>query len=74
MRYEDRAYSLADLNTVDLFLSYWDGNRDIAHTLISFGFGGTNATLVFKICRFCGVSYRFVDQIWEEIATEESAR
>ena len=31
-----------------------------------------NTTLVFKICRYCGVSYRYVDQIWEEIATEES--
>lgn len=29
-----------------------------------------NATLVFKICSFCGVSYRYIDQIWEEIATE----
>ena len=31
-----------------------------------------NTTLVFKICRYCGVSYRYVDQIREEIATEES--
>ncbi len=31
-----------------------------------------NTTLVFKICRYCGVSYRYVDQIWEEIATVES--
>ena len=31
-----------------------------------------NTTLVFKICRYCGVSYRYVDQIWEEIATDES--
>lgn len=31
-----------------------------------------NTTLVFKICRYCGVSYRYVDQIWAEIATEES--
>lgn len=33
-----------------------------------------NTTLVFKICRYCGASYRYVDQIWEEIATEESDR
>ena len=31
-----------------------------------------NATLIFKMCRFCGASYRYVDQIWEEIRTEES--
>jgi uncharacterized Zn-finger protein len=29
-----------------------------------------NATLIFKTCSYCGVSYRYVDQIWEEIATE----
>ena len=31
-----------------------------------------NATLIFKMCRFCGASYRYVDQIWEEIRIEES--
>ena len=30
-----------------------------------------NATLIFKMCRFCGASYRYVDQIWEEIRVEE---
>lgn len=30
-----------------------------------------NATLIFKTCSHCGISYRYVDQIWEEIATEE---
>jgi hypothetical protein len=30
-----------------------------------------NATLIFKTCSYCGISYRYVDQIWEEIATEE---
>jgi hypothetical protein len=29
-----------------------------------------NVTLVFKNCSYCGVSYRYVDQIWEEIAVE----
>jgi hypothetical protein len=37
VRYEDRAYSLAGLRTVDLFLSYW-GSPWIAHTILSFGF------------------------------------
>jgi hypothetical protein len=31
-----------------------------------------NATLIFKTCSYCGISYRYVDQIWEEIVTEES--
>jgi len=29
-----------------------------------------NATLIFKTCSYCGISYRYVDQIWEEIASE----
>jgi hypothetical protein len=37
VRYEDRAYSLARLRTVDLFLVYW-GSPWIAHTILSFGF------------------------------------
>ena len=35
---------------------------------------GTNTTLVFKICRYCGASYRYLDQIWEEIGTEPQQR
>ena len=33
-----------------------------------------NATLIFKTCSYCGISYRYVDQIWEEIATEEAGQ
>ncbi|MDP6666957.1 MAG: hypothetical protein QF357_06115 [Dehalococcoidia bacterium] len=33
-----------------------------------------STTLVFKICRFCGISYRYVDQTWEEIWTEGQER
>ncbi len=36
--YEDRTYDLSALESVDLFLSYWDGNRAIAHMMVSFGF------------------------------------
>ena len=42
VRYEDRTYNLADLDTVDIVLSYWDDNRNIAHSLVTFGFGGTD--------------------------------
>ncbi|MCS5641762.1 MAG: hypothetical protein NZ807_00700 [Dehalococcoidia bacterium] len=34
----------------------------------------SNTTLVFKICSFCGASYRYVDQVWEEVPVEESGR
>ena len=32
--WDDRTYSLRELETVDLFVSYWDGNTAIAHTLV----------------------------------------
>lgn len=38
VRYEDRVYDISELSRVDLILSYWDGNRSIAHMLLSFGF------------------------------------
>lgn len=37
--YYDRALSLSDLQTIDFFLVYW-GSPHIAHTMLSFGFGG----------------------------------
>ncbi len=38
-RWEVRSYQLDDLESVDVFLSYWS-NPAIAHTLVSFGFNG----------------------------------
>lgn len=39
VRYENRRYDLEKLKTVDFLISYW-GPRSIAHTMMSFGFGG----------------------------------
>jgi hypothetical protein len=36
--YYDKSYDLNQLESVDYILSYWDGNRAIAHTILSFGF------------------------------------
>ncbi len=36
-RWETRSYDLADLTTLDLFMSYWAG-PEMAHVLLSFGF------------------------------------
>jgi hypothetical protein len=41
VRHYDRTFDLANLKTADLFLVYW-GSPNIAHTMISFGFGGGN--------------------------------
>jgi hypothetical protein len=37
-RWTDRTYDLAQLEGVDLVLSYWDGNEAIAHSMLSFAF------------------------------------
>ncbi len=37
-RYEDRTYDLSQLESMDVVLSYWDGNREIAHVIMSFAF------------------------------------
>jgi hypothetical protein len=36
--WEERSYDLSKLDSLWLALSYWDGNRDICHTMLSFGF------------------------------------
>ena len=38
VRYYDRTYVLNTLKSVDYILSYWDGNKAVAHTILSFGF------------------------------------
>ncbi|MAG57364.1 MAG: hypothetical protein CMJ83_13810 [Planctomycetes bacterium] len=37
-RYEDRAYRMDEVQSVDLFVAYWDGYENVAHTFLSFGF------------------------------------
>ena len=38
VRYYNKTFDLKKLETVDFVLSYWDGNKEIAHTILSFGF------------------------------------
>jgi hypothetical protein len=42
IRYEDRSYDLTKLAATDIIICYWDGNTDIAHTMLSFDFGGND--------------------------------
>lgn len=37
-RWEDRTYDLSKLESAWFAVSYWDGNRAFAHTMLSFGF------------------------------------
>ena len=38
VRYDDRTYDTSQLEGIDISLCYWDGNRHIAHTIVSFNF------------------------------------
>jgi len=46
VRYDDRTYDLHKLRTLDVVLSYWEGNEDIAHGMLSFGFEGDDYLVV----------------------------
>ncbi len=48
-----------------------DDNRH-AFSIVPVGVSAST-TLIFKTCSYCGISYRYIDQIWEEIATEQSS-
>lgn len=41
-RYYDKTYDLRELDSVWMLVSYWEGSRAIAHTMLSFGFGDEN--------------------------------
>ena len=57
-RYIERTYDLDKLATADFILSYWDGNRDIAHTLVTFGFeSGEYLTLSVETRKQKGEGY-----------------
>ena len=37
-RYYSKTFNLDNIQSLDYILSYWDGNKAIAHTILSFGF------------------------------------
>lgn len=40
--YYDKTFNLNDLDSLYYVLSYWDGNKAVAHSILSFGFKGGN--------------------------------
>lgn len=42
VRYYDQIFDINKLESLDLALSYWDGNTSVAHAIFSFGFEGGN--------------------------------
>jgi hypothetical protein len=58
VRYYDKTFDLAELKSVDFIVSYWDQNKAIAHTMLSFGFeGGDYLMLSVEIRREKGEQY-----------------
>lgn len=58
IRYYNKTFDLKELDSVDFVVSYWNGNVGIAHTLISFGFGGKDyLTLSVELRREKGENY-----------------
>ena len=56
--YEDRTFDLTRLAATDLVVSYWDGNESIAHTMLSFDFGGVDVLcLSVEVRRARGQEY-----------------
>jgi len=56
-RWEDRAYDLSNLTSVDLVAVYWAG-KAIAHIMLSFGFGGREyVTISIETRKERGESY-----------------
>jgi hypothetical protein len=45
VRYEEREYSLADLTSVDFYISYWMPGP-VAHTFVSFNFGNASPVCI----------------------------
>lgn len=57
-RYYDKTFDLSKISGVDFLWSYWDDNRAIAHTLMSFGFStGDYVCLSVEVRREKGEEY-----------------
>ena len=65
--YYDKTFDLGKLNTVDLVMCYWDGNTEIAHTMLSFGFDGKDfICLSVEIRRENGEDWGAVPGIYKQ--------
>ncbi len=67
IRYEDRTYDLNRLKHVDFLINYWDGNRDTAHTALSFGFDdGQYVAVSIEIRGQKGDTYEFLRGLFKQ--------
>ena len=65
--YYDRIFDLNKLTSLDLALSYWDGNKDIAHAIYSFGFDdGQHLAISSEIRMTKGTEQSFLGGIFNE--------
>lgn len=66
VNYYDKTFKLSELQTVDLFLSYW-GPTEIAHTIISFGFaGGDQLAISIETRKKVGEEYSAVEGFFKK--------
>ena len=66
-RWENRTFDLDRLKDVDLFFSYWDGNKAIAHTLLSFGFDdGQRLACSVEVRRRVGQDYSTLEGFFKQ--------
>jgi len=65
-RWEDASFDLDDLESLDLFASYW-GGPSIAHTIISFGFkDGRHLAFSVEVRRRRGEAYSTIAGLFKE--------
>lgn len=66
-RYYDETFDLSKINELDLILSYWDEQRAIAHTIISFGFSDDKRVAIsIEIRREKNESYDTVKGLFKQ--------
>ena len=64
--YYDKTYDLSQVQTMDLFLSYW-GTTSIAHTIMSFGFAnGDHLAVSIEVRRKIGEEYSAVQGFFKK--------
>ena len=65
--YYDKTFDLSRLDSADFLMCYWDGNTAIAHTMLSFGFGGEDyVCLSVEVRREQGEAYGGLPGIYKQ--------
>lgn len=67
IEYYNKIYNVNEVDTLNLFLSYWDGNKKIAHAIYSFGFkNGDHLAISSEIRMTNGVEQSLLGGMFNE--------